>query len=278
LFCHRVMDNAPTSNPFVPKTRFENCPTCEQPVPQETKICPHCKQPLQVGLETGIDTALDFEAQRTELSRRLKKSPDNTKLRDELALLVYLEAMKLRYDLPQNSLSLFQEVVVISPSHYEARLKVSWLAIRFSKYGLARDILDPVLVEGSDSTQLQKQRAYTNLSCACNWDPEDPAPAKAEQAARAGIALDGEGTAKLWENLATSLRNQQRLEEAQTAFKRALTLNPKSLNAIERQASIERHLKIQRKRREKGEGGGHKSIFKLMTKTPKEKKPEYEKI
>jgi len=184
--------------------------------------------------------------------------------------------MQLRYELPQNALALFEEVVQISPKHYEACLKISWLAIRFSKYKLARDVLSGV-VASDDATTLQRQRAFTNLSCAWNWDSDTPDPTTAEKCARDGIALDGEGTAKLWENLATALRNQQRLEEAQVAFKKALTLNPKSLNAIERQASIEKHLKIQRKKH-KGDGSS-KSFFKLLTtKSPREKKSEYEKI
>jgi len=69
----------------------------------------------------------------------------------------------------------------------------------------------------------------------------------AEKWARDGIALDNEGTAKLWENLAMALKNQTKYEEARVAFKKALILNPKSLNAIERQASIDRHLKIPKK-------------------------------
>jgi len=62
-----------------------------------------------------------------------------------------------------------------------------------------------------------------------------------------GIDLDNEGTAKLWENLATALKHQNKLEEARQAFKHAIKLNPKSVNAIERQASIDRHLKIQKR-------------------------------
>jgi len=265
------------------KTRFESCPTCEQPVPAEetSNQCPHCKQPLQVGLE--LDSGVDFEEHRKELAKKFKKNPEDTNIQNELAFLLYAQGMKLRYDAPQNALSFFEEVVKIAPKHYEARLKVSWLAIRFSKYKEAREVLQELL-ESDNATTLQRQRGYTNLSCAWNWDPEEPSPVKAEKAARDGIALDEEGTAKLWENLATALRNQQLLEEARIAFRKALTLNPKSLNAIERQASIERHLKIQKKKAR----GANKPLFKLKIgvghgggggKSPREKKSkDYEKL
>jgi len=94
---------------------------------------------------------------------------------------------------------------------------------------------------------LQKQRAYTNLSCAENWKEKGADYALAEKWARSGIDLDREGTAKLWENLSTALKHQNKLEEARQAFKHAIKLNPKSVNAIERQASIDRHLKIQKR-------------------------------
>jgi len=255
------------------KTRFELCPTCEQPVAAEGEtICPHCKQPLQVNLD--LDSGLDIDAQRKELEKRIKKNPEDKVARTEFAFFLYSQGMQKRYDAPQNALAFFEEVVKVAPDHYEARLKASWLCIRFSKYKQAREVLEAIL-ESDTATTLQKQRAFTNMSCAWNWDPDHPSPVEAEKAARAGIALDSEGTAKLWENLATSLRNQDKLEEARTAFRKALKLNPKSLNAIERQASIEKHLKIQR-RHEKGS----KLHFKLKIggKSPRDKKIEYEKV
>jgi len=180
------------------------------------------------------------------LREKLSKHEDDKDVRKELSRLLYFEAMKLRYDNSSESLSLFEEVVELQPEHWEARLKVSWLSIRFTKNERAIEALIPV-VESSETTMLQKQRAYTNLSCAENWKEKAADYALAEKWARSGIALDSDGTAKLWENLATALKHQNKLEEARQAFKHAIKLNPKSVNAIERQASIDRHLKIQKR-------------------------------
>jgi len=199
------------------------------------------------------------------LEEQLKKHEDDQQIKNELVQLLYSQAMKLRYEDATNSLKYFKEVLKIAPDHTEAALKTSWLCIKFAEYEEALQVLLPV-VSSSSTTPLQKQRAYTNLACAAIWDPKNPKYELAEQYARTGIAIDGEGTNKLWENLATALKNQNRLEEARDAFQRALQLNPKSVNAIERQASIERHLKIEHKRKKKEEGRG--SRFKI--KSPRE--------
>jgi len=177
--------------------------------------------------------------------------------------ILYAQGMKRRYDDPSNALKYFKEVLQYQIDHTEAALKTSWLCIKYAEYEEAMEVLIPI-VESTKTTMLQKQRAYTNLACAAIWDPKDPKYVLAEKYARTGIALDNEGTNKLWENLATALKN--RLEEAREAFRRALQLNPKSINAIERQASIERHLKIEHKRRKKD--GVRSSRFRI--KSPRE--------
>jgi len=220
------------------------CPVCEQPIQSELEVCPHCHTDFQIGLELS-------PTEFTEMIKGLRiqlQDNDVPEKRTELVKLLYTQAMKLRYSNASESLSLFEEAVELDPKHWEARLKVSWLSIRFTKNDRAIETLLPV-VNSPETTLLQKQRAYTNLSCAENWKEKEVADYdSAENWARMGIALDGDGSGKLWENLATSLKHQGRLEESRTAFKQALKLNPKSINAIERQASIEKHLRIQKKR------------------------------
>jgi len=199
------------------------------------------------------------------LEKRVKHNPDDESARDELVQLLYAQGMKLRYEDSIASLHCFKQVLTFEPDHTEAAVKTSWLSIKFADYDEAIRVLIPV-VESNRTTNLQKQRAYTNLACAAIWDPKNPKYALAEEYARKGIALDGEGTNKLWENLATALKYQNQLEEARAAFRKALQLNPKSINAIERQASIERHLKIERKQKKKGESRGGR--FKI--KSPRE--------
>jgi len=218
------------------------CPICENRYDSELQVCPHCHCEYQIGLEL---TDSEYIQLVNELKKKMEDNPGDKNTRKELANMLYFQAMNLRYDDPSRSLALFEELVTFQPDHWEARMKVSWLAIRFTKYDKAIETLIP-LVESSESTLLQKQRAYTNLSCAEDWKKEHSDPTKAESWARKGIELDREGTSKLWENLAISLKNQNRLDEARVAFKRALKLNPKSLNVIERQASIDRHLLIQK--------------------------------
>jgi len=232
------------------KIKTQDCPTCEQPYTTEENTCPHCHNAFVVVLDLG---PTEWKQQVSKLKDILENDENDQDARQELSQLLYFEAMKLRYENSAESLSLLEEVVNVMPDHWEARLKVSWLSIRFTKNERAIEVLLPV-VESSETTDLQKQRAYTNLSCAENWKEKDPDFTKAVQWARAGIALDCEGTAKLWENLATALKNQQRLEEARVAFKHAIKLNPKSVNAIERQASIDRHLKIQKRQEADGKG------------------------
>jgi len=226
------------------KNKNVKCPNCENPYDPALETCPHCHKAPEIDLD--IDDENTLQETVKELKSKLKKNPGDKLLRDELSSLLYSQGMKYRYDKPAPSLDYFKECVKVDPDHLEARMKVSWLCIKFSKYLEVQEILKP-LVESKETTLLQKQRAYTNLSCAANW-AEIPKWDDAEKYAREGIALDGEGTAKLWENLATALRNQERLQEAHEAFRQALKLNPKSINAIERQASIERHLKVQKKK------------------------------
>jgi len=225
------------------KIKTQECPTCEQPYTLDQEICPHCRNEIIVGLEM---TPAEWKQQVDSLRERHEKSESDKDIRKELGRLLYYEAMRQRYENSSESLSLFEEVVELQPLHWEARLKVSWLSIRFTKNERAIEALLPV-VESEETTVLQKQRAYTNLSCAENWKEKTADYAQAEKWARLGIDLDNEGTAKLWENLATALKHQSKLEEARQAFKRAIKLNPKSVNAIERQASIDRHLKIQKR-------------------------------
>jgi len=224
------------------KIKTQECPTCEQPYTLDQEICPHCRNEIIVVLDM---TAGEWKQQVDTLREKLEKSESDKDVRKELGRLLYYEAMRQRYDNSSESLSLFEEVVELHPLHWEARLKVSWLSIRFTKNERAIEVLLPV-VESEETTVLQKQRAYTNLSCAENWK-ERADYTQAEKWARMGIDLDNEGTAKLWENLATALKHQNKLEEARQAFKHAIKLNPKSVNAIERQASIDRHLKIQKR-------------------------------
>jgi len=172
--------------------------------------------------------------------------------------------MKIRYTNAAESLLFFEEVLKLDPKNWESRLKISWLSIRFEKSQHAIEVLLPV-INSTETTVLQKQRAYTNLSCAENWKTKDSKFEEAENWARLGIALDGEGTAKLWENLATSLKSQNKLSEARDSFKKALKLNPKSKNAIERQASIEKHLRIHKKKDETG------AVQNLLIKSPRAK-------
>jgi len=225
------------------KIKTQECPTCEQPYTLDQEICPHCRNEIIVGLEM---TPAEWKQQVDSLRERHEKSESDKDIRKELGRLLYYEAMRQRYENSSESLSLFEEVVELQPLHWEARLKVSWLSIRFTKNERAIEALLPV-VESEETTVLQKQRAYTNLSCAENWKEKTADYAQAEKWARLGIDLDNEGTAKLWENLATALKHQNKLEEARQAFKHAIKLNPKSVNAIERQASIDRHLKIQKR-------------------------------
>jgi len=227
-----------------PSKNIIECPSCEQPITSDQEICPHCHNDFQIGLEL---TPEEFSQVIKELRIKVQTHIDES-ARKDLVKLLYSQAMKLRYVNSAESLSLFEDVVELEPNHWEARLKVSWLSIRFTKNERAIEVLLPVIAS-DETTVLQKQRAYTNLSCAENWkDKEFANYDQAEKWARIGIDLDKEGTAKLWENLATALKHQNRLEEARAAFKQALKLNPKSINAIERQASIEKHLKIQKKR------------------------------
>jgi len=240
------------------REKHQTCPNCEQPFPLNTEKCPHCNRLPQIDLDV-----YEFEEHKKKLEKKIKKHPDDQFIKDELVQLLYSQAMNLRYDDPSTSLSFFRDVLKLDPDHTEAALKTSWLCIKFAEYEEAIQVLLPVV--SRSSTTLQKQRAYTNLACASIWDPRNAKYELAEEYARAGIALDGEGTNKLWENLATALKNQNRLEEARDAFQRALKLNPKSANAIERQASIERHLKIEHKKRKKEQRG---SRFKI--KSPRE--------
>jgi len=201
---------------------------------------------------------------KKRLENLIERHPYDEVYKSEQVQLLYSQAMKLRYEDASNSLKFFKEVLKIDKNHTEAALKTSWLCIKFAEYEEATNVLKPV-VQSSHTTMLQKQRAYTNLACAAIWDTKNPNYVMAEGYARDGIKLDGEGTNKLWENLATALKHQNKLEEAREAFRMALQLNPKSVNAIERQASIERHLKIEQKRKRK-EGRG--SRFKI--KSPRE--------
>jgi len=228
---------------------------CEQPRISDKEICPHCQTDNQISLELSPD---EFNIVVNELRNKLKHKED-PEVRSEVVKLLYSQAMKLRYVNTSESLSLFEEVIKMDPKHWESRLKISWISIRLTNCQRAIEVLLPV-VNSADTTMLQKQRAFTNLSCAENW--KDKALAdyiEAENWARKGIALDGEGSGKLWENLATALKYQNKLGEARIAFKQALILNPKSINAIERQASIDRHLRIQKKKE------GKQNLFNLVS-------------
>jgi len=231
------------------KIKTIECPTCEQPYTLDQQICPHCKSEYDVPLELS---PTEYNALVLDYKDRLEKNENDITAHKELVKLLFLEAMRLRYDNSAQSLSLFEEVVTLQPDNWEARLKVSWLSIRFTKNERAIEVLLPI-VESLETNFRQKQRAFTNLSCAENWKENNADPILAEKWARDGIDIDKEGTAMLWENLATALKNQLKLEESLVAFKNALKLNPKSWHAKQRKASIERHLNIQT---EQQQGGG----------------------
>eukprot|EP01125_Pyxidicula_operculata_P012387 TRINITY_DN406_c0_g1_i1.p1 TRINITY_DN406_c0_g1~~TRINITY_DN406_c0_g1_i1.p1 ORF type:complete len:263 (-),score=45.48 TRINITY_DN406_c0_g1_i1:285-1073(-) len=259
--------------------KYQICETCEQPFSLDKTSCPHCHRFNQIELETSES----YEQRKNRLLEKIKKHKEEEDISD-LAHLIYLEGMKNRYESPSVALELFEQVLKHKPDHIEAALKVSWLSIRFGNYFRAKQVLYPI-VERQDATDLQKQRACTNLSCSSNW--ENPSnPVEAEKWAWTGIKEYGE-TAKLWENLATSYKLQGKYEEARQAFKTALKLNPKSTNAIERQASVERHLKLEEKHRNKRKSSSGSSSSKLKWKLSfgfpgggesKKKNQEFEKL
>jgi len=228
------------------KYGFE-CPVCEQTIFSDTEPCPHCLSQYLFDKECSPD---EFERSAQRLRKKLKNKPD-FQIQKQLVQLLFLRGMEIRYSAPDKALQLFEEVVELEPNNWESRLKISWLSIRFIRYDRAIVVLLPV-VDSPETTLLQKQRAYSNLSCAENWKPKSYSNNHhAESWARKGIALDGKGTSKLWENLATALKNQNKLEESSDALKQALKIGPKSLNVLEMYATLERQIKTEKKRQMK---------------------------
>jgi len=234
--------NIPVSPmPKTPEGR-KRCGSCEQTFKKSAQKCPHCKA-LYNNVSLTLDTSDDF------ILTGGVKAPVEDKTEHVRAL--FQRAMDIRYKEPVRSRELFYEVIQMDPAHNEARLKISWLEIKFGRYSYANTVLGPV-VASTKATIEQKQRAYNNLAASKLFDKE-PDFALAEKLAQKGIDLNGIGTVKLWENFALAVKEQGRLIECRDAFTKALTLDPTSVHSSKSLKEVERLIKKASKKSKTGE-------------------------
>jgi tetratricopeptide (TPR) repeat protein len=246
---------------YVPKTKEpstpdgkKRCRNCDQPFALKKAVCPHCKKEYTVPL-TDIDSTLleefgveDWTTFESDVKRLRSKT--NPQSRTDLVDLLFKRAMTVRYAQPRRSLDLFQEVVALDSCHWEARIKVSWLLIRFNDLLSVVPIVQPIIGSESTATVEQRQRAYNNIVCSHMFrSPMDYFAA--EKMAREGIALDTNGNAKLWENLGSSLKFQGRSLEAKDAFHKALAIDPSSDFAVHNLRDLGHETKFLKKNRRK---------------------------
>jgi len=245
---------------YVPKTEpstpdgKKRCRNCDQPFALKKAVCPHCKKEYTVPL-TDIDSTLleefgveDWTTFESDVKRLRSKT--NQQSRTDLVDLLFKRAMTVRYTQPRRSLDLFQEVVALDSCHWEARIKVSWLLIRFNEFLSVIPMVEPVVSAESTATVEQRQRAYNNIVCSLMFrSPMDYVGA--EKMAREGIALDADGNAKLWENLGSALKYQSRNLEAKDAFHKALAIDPSSDFSIHNLRELGHETKYLKKNRRK---------------------------
>jgi len=218
----------PNPSPATPDGK-KRCHKCDQVFALKKSSCPHCKAEYTVPL-SDIDTAVSEEEAWVIFEndvKRLRPKVHMQESRAELVDLMFQRAMAVRYSQPRRSLDLFTEVVAFDPKNWEARIKISWLLIRFNEFNSLIPIVEPITRPDSDATVEQKQRAFNNMVCSYMFRlPMDMV--NAEKCAREGIALSKTGSVKLWENLGSTLKHQGRLAEARDAFNFALTIDPNS--------------------------------------------------
>jgi len=223
------------------------CSTCDQLYANELFTCPHCKEDDNVPLGEGggaLDDSdwLVFEGEVA----RLRKKEDVPESRKELVKLLFNRAMAVRYKEPYRSRDLFAQVVKLDPDNYEARIKISWLDIKFKKLNEVVDILKPVC-DAEESTVEQKKRAYNNICCSYMFGKQVDIES-ASYYAKKGIEVDNIGTDKLWENYGSILMNQHKYMEAREGFTKAVLLEPNSEFAKQKLEQVEKILKKLKKR------------------------------
>jgi len=228
------------------KTR---CHLCDQPFPKTKGRCPHCNT-----VDTGVlldfanladDYMFDFEKEVKRLRARLPNS------RNELVNLLFKRAMELRLKQPNHSHQLFQEVLTLDSQHWESRIKLSWLEIKFSNYNPIIPLLEPV-VASSNTTVEQKQRAYNNMACS-HMFRVPPDMVTAEKFILEGIKLNPSGTVKLYENYGTVLMQTGRLSEAREALRKAVDIDPTSDFALSSLENLKQLEKKNKRKKSKGE-------------------------
>jgi len=241
--------------------------------------CPHCKSSddviLDVKLEYDPTKQEEFWGAFDKEVKRLRKLlPDS---RNELVAFLFKNAMDVRYEHPKRSHQLFHEVIALKPQHWESRIKLSWLEIRFNNFLNIIPLLDPIIASSSSATIEQKQRAYNNIVCSYLFRlPSDII--SAEKFAKKGIDLEPTGNVKLWENYGTVLLQQGRLVEAREAYQQALELDPNSeftlasLNSLKNMDKKSKNEKMMEKKKSK------KNLFAKENKENVEKTSKNEKM
>jgi tetratricopeptide (TPR) repeat protein len=229
----------------------KRCHNCDQPFALKKSVCPHCKAEYTVPLSDVDPTVAEditdeqwvvFECE----VKRLRTKTHLPESRAELIDLMFKRAMAVKYTQPKRSLELFLEVVALNSSHWEARIKVSWLMIKFNDFLTLIPYLEPIVDPESSATVEQRQRAYNNIVCSYMFRLP-PDYITAEKLCRTGIALDPEGNVKLWENLGSALKFQGRLNEARDAFNIALQMEPTSSFSIKNIAALDQASRHKRK-------------------------------
>lgn len=86
---------------------------------------------------------------------------------------LFSEAMDLRMNNPKKAQKLLEEVIKYDPRHVEARLKLSWCLLKMNSFKYDYDALLMPVAKSDEANLDQKQRAYTNLSCAIAFNPKD---------------------------------------------------------------------------------------------------------
>jgi len=272
----------PLVTPATPDGK-KRCHNCEQVYPLKKAACPHCKSAYSASLSDVDPTAGDLSVQEwmafEEKTKRLRNSKKSSS-RTELAALLFQTAMIVRYTQPRRSLEMFNEVASLEPENYEARIKVSWLSIKFKDFVTYLPLLEAVVHPDSRATPEQRQRAYNNIVCSYMFRP-NPDFFTAEKLVRTGIAIDEKGSVKLWENLGMILKQLGRYSEARDAYQTVLKLDPQSDFA--KQMLLTLHKKDKSKSLKQSGGGGNKensTNFEILkrSKTSKRQSAAIERI
>jgi len=223
----------------------KRCHACDQVYTTHKRACPHCKAQDSVALANCESESWDFFD--SEVKRLKQKLPAS---REELVTLVFKNAMDCRYNQPKRSAQLFSDVISIDSNHWESRIKLSWLQIRFNSFTPIIPLLEPVIASQTATVE-QKQRAYNNIVCSFLFRlPADIE--SAEKFAKEGIALDKNGNPKLWENYGSVLKQQGRFAEAREAFSQACKLDPGSDFAQSNLSNVNKLEKKHKKQKSKG--------------------------